>query len=121
MTRILHLTDFHLLADPDERLMGIPTRELLKAVLAQIHDSGVTVDHVVVTGDHAHDELPETYDDVREILRPWLDRLWQVPGNHDDRAALRSVFPERIGQVRIAPLERSDCKQWFLNRRIATV
>lgn len=96
MTRILHLTDLHLLSDPDERLHGIPTRELLKEVLAQIHDSGETVDHLVVTGDHAHDELTETYDDVREILRPWLDRLWQVPGNHDDRATLRSVFPDRI-------------------------
>ena len=21
---------------------------------------------------------------VRQILEPWLDRLWQVPGNHDD-------------------------------------
>ena len=53
-------------------------------------------DHVVVTGDHTHDELPESYQAVRQILSPWLDRLWQVPGNHDDRTVLRSVFGDRI-------------------------
>ena len=48
--------------------------------------------------------------------------LWAAM-QHDKKVAqgrVYSVFPERIGQVRIAPLERSDCKQWFLNRRIAT-
>jgi 3',5'-cyclic AMP phosphodiesterase CpdA len=49
-----------------------------------------------VTGDHTHDERPETYAFVRELLAPFLDRLWLVPGNHDDRALLRSTFPDRI-------------------------
>ncbi len=94
--RILQLTDLHLFADPDERLFGIPTRELLQDVVAHVERSEGAVDHLVVTGDHTHDELPETYAAVREILHPWLDRLWQVPGNHDDRAVLRSVFSDRI-------------------------
>jgi 3-dehydroquinate synthase len=49
--------------------------------------------------------------------------LWAAM-QHDKKVAqgrVYSVFPERIGQVRIAPLERSDCKKWFLNRRRATV
>ncbi len=44
--------------------------------------------------------------------------LWSAM-QHDKKVAqgrVYSVFPERIGQVRIAPLERSDCKKWFLNR-----
>lgn len=44
--------------------------------------------------------------------------LWTAM-QHDKKVAkgrVYSVFPERIGQVRIAPLERSDCKRWFLNR-----
>jgi Icc protein len=56
----------------------------------------VRPDHVVVTGDHAHDDLPETYAAVRQVLEPFLDRLWLLPGNHDDRATLRSVFGDRI-------------------------
>ena len=95
-TRILQLTDLHLFRDPAERLMGIPTRELLLSVIAHVRQSGEHVDHLVVTGDHTHDELPETYRAVRKVLEPWGDRLWQVPGNHDDRTELRSVFADRI-------------------------
>lgn len=95
--RILQLSDLHLFANPDERLYGIPTRELLMDVMEHVERSGERFDHVVVTGDNSHDDLPETYAAVREILRPWLDRLWELPGNHDERAVLRSVFSDRIG------------------------
>lgn len=95
-TRILQVTDLHLFREPDERLQGIPTRELLISVLAHVQRSGEHVDHLIVTGDHTHDELPETYLAVRSIFEPWGDRLWQVPGNHDDRAVMRSVFADRI-------------------------
>jgi 3-dehydroquinate synthase len=49
--------------------------------------------------------------------------LWTAM-QHDKKVVqgrVHSVFPERIGQVRIAPLERPDCKKWFLNRPRATV
>jgi 3',5'-cyclic-AMP phosphodiesterase len=95
-TRILQLSDVHRFADPDERLFGIPTRELFEDVLAHVERSGLRPDHVVVTGDQTHDELPETYAAVREELAPFLDRLWLLPGNHDDRTALRAAFEDRI-------------------------
>ena len=95
-TRILQLTDLHVFKDPATRLKGIPTFELLNDVVEFIRTSGETFDYVVVTGDHTHDELPESYSAVRSVLNPWIDRLFQVPGNHDDRAVLRSVFGDRI-------------------------
>ena len=101
-TQILQLSDVHRFADPDERLFGIPTRELFEDVLAHVERSGLRPDHVVVTGDHTHDELPETYAAVREQLAPFLDRLWLLPGNHDDRAVLRAAFDDRI------PLDGDD-------------
>jgi len=97
--RILQLSDLHVFQDPEVRLKGIPTRELLEDVVRHVVESGQTFDHVVVTGDHTHDELPESYQAVRRILNPWLDRLWQVPGNHDDRSVLRSVFGDRVSGV----------------------
>ncbi len=97
--RILQLTDLHVFQEPEVRLKGIPTRELLEDVVRHIGEAGETFDHVVVTGDHTHDELPESYQAVRRILGPWLDRLWQVPGNHDDRSVLRSVFGDRVSGV----------------------
>ena len=49
--------------------------------------------------------------------------LWRAM-QHDKKVAkgrVYSIFPERIGQVRIAPLERADCKRWFLSRRATAV
>lgn len=95
-TRIVQLTDLHLFRNPDERLFGIPTRELAEDVLAHVAEHAGRVDHLVITGDHSHDDLPETYEALRELLTPWLDRLWPLPGNHDARAVLRAVFADRI-------------------------
>ena len=96
LTRIVQLTDLHLFADPDGRFYEVPTRELLQDVLAHVAQNAGHVDHLVVTGDHTNDELAVTYEAVRDILQPWHDRAWFVPGNHDDRATLRATFPERI-------------------------
>ena len=96
LTRIVQLTDLHLFADPAGRLYEIPTRELLHDVVAHIEQHAGPVDHLVVTGDHTHDDLPETYAAVRDALQPWADRVWFVPGNHEDRTTLRAAFPDRI-------------------------
>jgi len=96
LTRIVQLTDLHLYEDPEARFYEIPTRELLQEVVAHVQEHAGTVDHLVVTGDHTNDDLAVTYEAVREILQPWHDRCWFVPGNHEDRAILRSTFPDRI-------------------------
>jgi 3',5'-cyclic-AMP phosphodiesterase len=96
LTRIVQLTDLHLYADPDARFYDIPTRELLQDVVAHVEQNAGPVDHLVVTGDHTNDDLAVTYEAVRDIVAPWLDRAWFVPGNHEDRAILRATFPDRI-------------------------
>lgn len=104
MTRIVQLTDLHVFSDRRAQLFGIPTRETLAEVLAHVDANAGRVDHVVVTGDHTHDELPAAYADVRSLLSPWHDRLWQVPGNHDDRAQLRAAFSDRIAGTGASPV-----------------
>lgn len=96
MFRILQLTDLHVFKDPTATLKGIPTRTLLEDVVRHVQSSGNVFDAVVVTGDHTHDELPESYEAVRSLLSPWLNQLYLVPGNHDDRTVMRSVFPDRL-------------------------
>jgi 3-dehydroquinate synthase len=52
------------------------------------------------------------------LPRMTFTELWNAM-QHDKKVAqgrLHAVFPERIGQVRIAPLERSACKHWFQHR-----
>ena len=93
-THLLQLTDLHLFADPDEQLKGVSTRESLADVLETVRGTGLSFDHVLVTGDLTHDERRETYEVVRELLGEWLGCCRIVPGNHDDRALMREVFPD---------------------------
>ena len=94
--RILQLTDLHVFAEPHQRLKGIPTRECLQDVVDHILATESSFDQVIITGDHTHDELSASYQAVKSILSPWYDRLWQVPGNHDNRSVLREVFGDRV-------------------------
>lgn len=96
MARILQLTDLHVFAEPEVRLKGIPTRECLQDVVDHVVANQRPFDHVVITGDHTHDELDASYRAVQDILSPLTGQVWQVPGNHDDRAVLRSVFSPRV-------------------------
>lgn len=97
MIRLLQLTDFHAFATPSQRLKGIDTRQSLEKVVQHVLDSGVSFDHVIVTGDHTHDELPESYSYAKTQLERLAKHWWQVPGNHDDRPILRSVFTNVSG------------------------
>jgi len=61
---------------------------------------------------------------VRAGLRETMPRvtfvkLWNAM-QHDKKVAegrVYCVFPEQIGRVRIAPLDRRDCRTWFEGRR----
>lgn len=97
--RVLQLTDSHVFGEPETRLKGIPTRESLQEVVHHLCRSGQHFDHVVVTGDHTHDESLAAYEAVRELLAPWLDRLHVVPGNHEDRVLLRQVLAPHLADT----------------------
>ena len=95
--KIIQITDLHVFADPAARLKGIPTRDTLVEVIGDIRDKHSDLDFLVITGDHTHDELPETYQQLAELLSPWKDRLLQIPGNHDNRGLIREVFARAGG------------------------
>mgnify|MGYP005813036875 CR=1 FL=1 len=49
-------------------------------------------DLVLLTGDLVDFGQPEEYEHLTAILAPLRTRVLAVPGNHDDRAAMRTVF-----------------------------
>ena len=91
---ILQLSDLHIFAGPAERLANVPTTRTFAEILASI-DAHEPFDYLVLTGDLAQDEALPTYEKLREMLGPRMDRTWLVPGNHDDREYLRRVFADR--------------------------
>ncbi len=81
--RLLQLTDTHLYANPNGRLLGQNTRRTFEMVLALARKRFWPPDVILLTGDLAHDALPDAY----QYLRGKLDELgipyFSVPGNHD--------------------------------------
>lgn len=103
MPIVLQLSDPHLLAGPEARLRGVPTRQTLADVLALAVARHPVIDRIVLTGDLAHDEAIATYETLRDLLGPHGGRARPLPGNHDDRRALRTVFPTLPGEPEAAP------------------
>lgn len=91
--QIIQFTDCHLFTDPETELRGIRTWPRFQAAIHDISRRFPQADRLVVTGDTAHDELPSTYQAIRDVLEPWMDRLRIIPGNHDHRESLLETFP----------------------------
>ena len=96
--RIIQLTDLHLYQDRESRLAGVRTWETFGAVLETVRRKEPGFDYLVLTGDLAQDESFETYAMLREALGDWVGRCRIIPGNHDDPARLREVFPDAWSQ-----------------------
>ncbi len=93
-TTIIQVTDTHLFSDPEGVLAGVPTWKTFRAVLKQIERNHPDFDYLILTGDLAQDEALETYQKLHEALGDWVHRCRIIPGNHDNPAHLRAVFPE---------------------------
>jgi 3',5'-cyclic-AMP phosphodiesterase len=119
MPIVLQLSDPHLLTGPDARLRGVPTRKTLADVLSLALARHPVIDRIVLTGDLAHDEAIATYEALRELLGAHVERARPLPGNHDDREALRTAFPTLPGAPRAAPegeTARAEARIGFCER-----
>jgi 3',5'-cyclic AMP phosphodiesterase CpdA len=85
---LLQLSDPHLGATWAE---GDPA-ELLAETVDRIRAHGPGPDAVLVSGDLTEHATDEEYERVRELLEPLAAPIHVLPGNHDDRAALRRHF-----------------------------
>lgn len=92
--RLLQLTDLHLFADPAAELKGTRTRDSFQRVWERVEAEFGDVDRLVITGDLAHDELPETYAVLRDQLGAGRERCLLIPGNHDNQPAMQAELPQ---------------------------
>ncbi len=92
--KIIQITDLHLFAERGGTLAGMATWDTFEAVLSMIDERDGDADRIVITGDIAQDEAPQTYVLLREALGAWAGRSLLIPGNHDNRAGLLAAFPE---------------------------
>ncbi len=93
--RLLQFSDIHLLAEGRLRA-DIDALANLEAVYASVLASGIRPEALILTGDLVDKGEPAAYRALRERTRELTGQLGCevifVPGNHDDRQALRATL-----------------------------
>lgn len=91
---LAQVSDLHIRAGGALACRVVDTTPMLCACVRHILALGRRPDAVVLSGDLVDAGLPEEYAALRELLAPLPMPLYLMPGNHDERDALRSGFPE---------------------------
>ncbi|SFE02812.1 phosphodiesterase [Paracidovorax konjaci] len=94
-TLLLQLSDLHI-REPGRLAYGrLDTAPYLRQAVDTVLRMPQRPDAIVVTGDLTDFGRPAEYAHLRELLAPLgALPLYLLPGNHDDRGALRAGFPE---------------------------
>jgi Icc protein len=69
-------------------------------------------DIVLVTGDLVDFGKPEEYAHLRKLLAPLPMPYYLIPGNHDERSALRAAFPEHAYLRQWEPFVQYAIDDW---------
>lgn len=110
---LVQLSDSHLFADADGRLLGMNTRQSLEKVIESVLAEQPAVDLLLATGDLSQDGSVESYQAFRQLSAQIAAPARWLPGNHDElpqmtEAARQSDLLEPvidIGQWRITLLD----------------
>ncbi len=91
---IAQISDCHIVADGRLLFGRVATNAMLERAIASINARAPAVDAIVATGDLVESGKPAEYECLRAILTGANAPVYLLPGNHDDRAALRAAFPD---------------------------
>lgn len=86
--RLLQFTDTHIPATPGMQIRGVATAATLERTIACAGRRHPDPDAVLLTGDLVHDDAGG-YAVVRRMFGGFAAPVHCLPGNHDERAALR--------------------------------
>jgi len=90
--RIVQITDFHLLADPAQTMMGINTEQSFLTVVDHAWRSQADIALFLLTGDLAQEATAATYRRLREHLDILSAPCYCLPGNHDEAALMAQAL-----------------------------
>lgn len=91
---VCQVSDMHLLANGQLAYGTVDTAAHFKRCIADIRKLPQQPDAVVMTGDLVDSGQPEQYALLRELIAPLPMPVYLIPGNHDERDALRNAFPD---------------------------
>jgi 3',5'-cyclic AMP phosphodiesterase CpdA len=89
---IAQISDTHILLPEDPHPAASLRGDCLRRTVADVNT--LQPDAVILTGDTVQHGRPEEYAVLRELLAPLQAPLYLVPGNRDDKDALRAAFAD---------------------------
>lgn len=112
---LVQLSDSHLFAEADGRLLGMDTCDSLQRVIALVEQEQPRIDLVLATGDLSQDGSLASYQRFRQLTESLAPQVRWFPGNHDEPAAMQAACAGTalldsvldIGQWRIILLDSS--------------
>jgi len=91
---VAQLSDPHVMSAGERAFGRLNTGEMLGRAVNRVLQLDPLPDVVLLTGDLADGGAPGPYQELRRQLAPLPMPVYLMPGNHDERAALREAFPE---------------------------
>ena len=89
---VAQISDTHILSPESDQPAASLRADCLRQTVADINAQRPDV--VVMTGDTVQHGRPDEYARLRALLAPLQAPLYMVPGNRDDKNAMRAAFPE---------------------------
>ncbi|WP_218081645.1 3',5'-cyclic-AMP phosphodiesterase [Anthocerotibacter panamensis] len=90
--RVVQLTDLHLFATTEQKLLGLNTAQSFHAVLEEMRLHHWPADVLLATGDLAQDGSRGAYQTLAQALFSLQTPTYWIPGNHDDPQAMREIL-----------------------------
>jgi len=89
---IAQITDTHIKLPGKLAYRKVDTAAMLERCVANLQSLKQQPDLILLTGDLVDLGRPEEYDHLKSILAPIKQRIIAIPGNHDERNAMRDAF-----------------------------
>lgn len=89
---LVQLSDTHIGPGGQALCSGVDTAAMLRTAVAAVLRLPHPPAAVLLSGDLVDDGSPAAYAALRELLAPLPCPVWPMPGNHDERGALRAAF-----------------------------
>jgi len=92
--QFIHITDTHLLNQPEETFHGFNTYKTLESILTHIQENYDDIDFLLLTGDVSQTGEKQSYSVLKSVLQQYEFPIYCVPGNHDTPWLLQQVIPD---------------------------
>ena len=91
---LAQISDLHITAAGRLSYRVVDTVGMARACVRHVLSLKQRPDAVAITGDLTDSGRPEEYAMLRELIAPLEMPVYLIPGNHDERNAMRAAFPD---------------------------